>query len=150
MWCVIDCIQQKDGGIRPMAIGATLRRLVSKLCCSNLADELVSQLKPKQLSFRVKGGPEAAVHSVRTYVLLNQTAEISVKVDVKNAFNTLDRTSFLELIEEKFPAIYPYVMLHRRTFSTISPSSYRLQDANKVILSEVQSSVWESMMSFKP
>lgn len=100
---------KKDGGIRPIAIGATLRRLVSKLCCSNLTDELVSQLKPKKLGFGVKGGSEAAVHGVRTYVLQNNAAEIIVKVDVSNAFNSLDRISFLKEIEEKFPAIYPYV-----------------------------------------
>lgn len=100
---------KKDGGIRPIAIGATIRRLVSKLCCANISEELVQILKPKQIGFGVKGGAEAAIHSVRSFIRFNKSAETIIKVDVSNAFNTLDRISFLKQIEGKLPSIYPYM-----------------------------------------
>lgn len=69
---------KKDGGIRLIAIGATIRRLVAKLCCVKIAPELVKQLQPKQLGFGVNGGSEAAVHAVRTFVQQNERAEVIV------------------------------------------------------------------------
>lgn len=97
---------KKDGGIRPIAIGATIRRLVAKLCCTKIAPELVAQLKPKQ---KIWCKSEGAVDAVRTFIQQNERAEVIVKVDVSNAFNSLDRISFLADIETKFPAIYPFI-----------------------------------------
>ncbi|KAF2887933.1 hypothetical protein ILUMI_18240 [Ignelater luminosus] len=55
----------KNGGSRPIAVGSTICRLVSKLCCKEAAEVFILSFKPKQLGFLVKGGTEAAVH--RTY-----------------------------------------------------------------------------------
>jgi hypothetical protein len=33
-------LKKKDGGIRPIAVGCTLRRLVAKLGCSNIMEKL--------------------------------------------------------------------------------------------------------------
>jgi hypothetical protein len=78
-------LSKKDGGIRPIAIGSTFRRLASKLGCYYLSGEISNYLKPKQLGFGTRSGCEAAVHSVRSY-LTNYSAEVFLKIDVKNAF----------------------------------------------------------------
>jgi hypothetical protein len=68
-------LSKKDGGIRPIAIGSTFRRLASKLGCYYLSGEISNYLKPKQLGFGTRSGCEAAVHSVRSY-LTNYSAEV--------------------------------------------------------------------------
>ncbi|KAF2886365.1 hypothetical protein ILUMI_19809 [Ignelater luminosus] len=81
-------ISKKDGGIRPIAVGSTFRRLVSNLCYKQIEEVLLSSFKLKQYECLVKGGGEAAVHAVRTYLNNSFDGEVIVKDDVKNAFNS--------------------------------------------------------------
>jgi hypothetical protein len=48
------------------------------------------------------------VHSVRSY-LTNYSAEVFLKIDVKNAFNSVERDSLLLMVNKKIPLIYPYL-----------------------------------------
>jgi hypothetical protein len=48
------------------------------------------------------------VHSVRSY-LTNYSAEVFLKIDVKNAFNSVERDSLLLMVNNKIPLIYPYL-----------------------------------------
>ena len=68
-------------GIRPIAVGCTLRRLASK--------SIPEKLAPHQLGFGVGGGSEAAVHAGRVYLSHLQDDKAMVKVDFQNAFNTI-------------------------------------------------------------
>ncbi|KAL0852096.1 hypothetical protein ABMA28_000339 [Loxostege sticticalis] len=63
--------RKKDGGIRPIAVGCTFRRLAAKICCRAISDSLAAYFEPVQLGFGVKGGCEAAIHSVRTFITHN-------------------------------------------------------------------------------
>ena len=101
-------LKKKDGGIRPIAIGTTFRRLVAKICCKNISSTLTQYFQPVQLGFGSKGGCEAAVHALRTF--LNQQEEkILLKVDIKNAFNSVDRGSLLSQIKHKIPGTYKFL-----------------------------------------
>lgn len=102
-------LKKKDGGIRPIAIGSCFRRLVSKLGCRMVSEQLADYFSPNQLGFSIKGGCEAAVHSVRTYVRQNQTAEVLLKLDVRNAFNSVERDILCNMIIDKIPKLYPYL-----------------------------------------
>ena len=59
---------KKDGGIRPIAVGLTLRRLVSKIANSSAIESCTTTLAPTQLGVGVKGGAEALIHSARLYL----------------------------------------------------------------------------------
>ena len=59
---------KKDGGIRPIAVGNTFRRITAKICSRQLYKSVVPALQPFQLGFGTKCGSEAAVHSTRTYL----------------------------------------------------------------------------------
>ena len=59
-------LSKKDGGIRPIAVGCTLRLLVAKAACSAVRDRVTERLAPLQLGFGVKQGAEAAVHAARS------------------------------------------------------------------------------------
>ncbi|KAI5645635.1 reverse transcriptase (RNA-dependent DNA polymerase) domain-containing protein [Phthorimaea operculella] len=101
-------LKKKDGGIRPIAVGSTLRRIASKICCKKVLPQLSSRFQPIQLGFGSKGGCEAAVHATRTY-LENNSGEVLIKVDVRNAFNSVDRGALLREIKEFLPALFPFL-----------------------------------------
>ena len=56
-------LRKPDGGIRPIAIGTTYRRLATKLALWPLREQLGDQLRPLQLGYGTAGGCEAA-HTV--------------------------------------------------------------------------------------
>lgn len=62
---------KKDGGIRPIAIGSTIRRLVAKLGCRSVKNELASYLQPVQVGFGTPLGCEAAIHATRAFAFEN-------------------------------------------------------------------------------
>ncbi|KAL0841226.1 hypothetical protein ABMA28_014960 [Loxostege sticticalis] len=101
-------LKKKDGGIRPIAVGSTFRRIASKICCKHIAASVAADFQPVQLGFGIKGGCEAAVHAVRTFLSLN-AGEVVLKVDVKNAFNSADRGTLLTQALDKSPLIYNYL-----------------------------------------
>ena len=81
-------LAKKDDGVRPIAVGCTLRRLAAKVASLKVRDEMAALLAPHQLGYGVRGGAEAAVHAARLYVRdLEQRCVL--KLDFKNAFNTL-------------------------------------------------------------
>ena len=59
---------KKDGGLRPIAVGLTLRRLVAKVACRIASAECIAYLKPRQLGAGVKAGAEALAHGARHYL----------------------------------------------------------------------------------
>jgi hypothetical protein len=55
-------------------------------------------LAPRKLGFGVTRGIETAVRAARCYVDNMQQCELFLKIDSKNAFNTLRRDSILEAV----------------------------------------------------
>ena len=88
-------LAKKSGGIRPIAVGMSLRRVVSK-CCSYIGSaQLAQYFSPWQLGVGAKGGCEAAVHATRRYLQSITTDKVVVKLDFSNAFNSLHRSDML-------------------------------------------------------
>src|SRR5689334_16214642 len=56
---------KNGGGLRPIAIGETIRRLVSKCCCDATTEEAKVIFGPLQVGVATQGGAEASVHAVR-------------------------------------------------------------------------------------
>lgn len=103
-------LTKKDGGLRPIAIGTTIRRLTLKIACFSVKMDMINYLLPHQVGFGVKFGCEGAVHAVRTYVLHPRNArKLVLRVDIKNAFNSVERDVMLAEIKNKTPQIYHYL-----------------------------------------
>ena len=113
-------LPKKDGGIRPIAVGQTLRRLTSKLVNSYATERLVTSLSPIQLGVGVSGGVEAAVHAARQYVTHLDSDTSVVKLDFRNAFNTVRRDAIMEAVSASVPEIYNYVHASYATSSNLS------------------------------
>ena len=121
-------MEKKDGGIRPIAVGCTLRRLVAKIAGNKVTDNMSSLLAPRQLGFGVKGGAEAAVHAARQYLHSLPPDMLLLKLDFSNAFNSIRRDKMLLAVKKLVPELYPLV---HSAYS--SPSSLFWGD--KIILS---------------
>ena len=57
-----------EGGIRPIAVGNTLRRLAANCACPHMLNSLEVSLAPRQLGYGSPLGCEAAVHAARSYL----------------------------------------------------------------------------------
>ena len=103
-------LSKKDGGIRPIAVGCSLRRIAAKLCMHKVKDECKIKFLPHQLGVGVTSGAESSIHVCRKYVKYNHsTSKVLLKVDFKNAFNLLRRDGMLQLVKTNFPRLFPMV-----------------------------------------
>jgi len=102
-------LMKKDGGVRPIAVGEVIRRLVSRACCAALnTSEFFLELG--QVGVGVKGGAEAAVQAVRLAITPSAGVDslVVLKVDFENAFNAADRLAILKELEFNFPQLVPW------------------------------------------
>ena len=100
---------KKDGGVRPIAVGVTLRRLAAKVACTSATEDCLAYLKPRQLGVGVKGGAEALVHGARRYLDNLPVNHVFVKLDFSNAFNSVRRDAMREAVALHAPSLLGYV-----------------------------------------
>ena len=74
-------LQKKAGGIRPIAIGYALRRLVAKCASTFAITKLENLFAPLQVGVGVPGGCEAAVHATRRFVASMPSGYMVTKLD---------------------------------------------------------------------
>ena len=99
-------LNKKSGGVRPIAVGCTLRCLVAKVAGFSVVDNMAALLAPRQLGYGVRGGAEAAVHAARSFLSDMDPDAARVKLDFSNAFR---RDCMLEAVCAYAPTIYPLV-----------------------------------------
>ena len=66
-------------------------------------------LAPRQLGFGVPHGMEAAIHASRIYLCSLQPDQVLMKVDFKNAFNSVCRDKMMLAVKEFIPELFPFV-----------------------------------------
>ena len=103
----------KNPGVRPIGIGEILRRLIGKAIGWCLKNEIQETAGPLQASTGLKGGAEAAIHSMRLIYEKEET-EAVILIDASNAFNSLNRQVALHNIQYICPQ-----------FATILINTYR-------------------------
>ena len=105
----LTALNKKDGGVWPIAVGCTLRRLVAKTASMAVIHRMGSLLSPLQLGYGTLLGAEAAAHSARLYLKDLPPDHVLVKLNFKNAFNTDRRDKVLEAASEFIPELFPYL-----------------------------------------
>ena len=95
-------LNKKSEGIRPIAVGVTLRRLASKCANTHGAARMAPLFGPRLLGVGIRGGCEAAIHSAPDHIM--------VKVDFANAFNSLHRSDMLLSIRDRLPELYAFCL----------------------------------------
>ena len=94
----LTALLKKQGGIRPIAVGEVLRRLISRLCCSAVKADLPDTFLPYgQVGVGVPGGLDAAIHALSSCIARygSDPSLCCLKIDMTNAFNECSRVSFL-------------------------------------------------------
>ena len=111
----LTALYKKQGqeGIRPIAVGETLRRLISRVCCAAVQSKLPTIfLSYKQVGVGVSGGLEAVIHTLNYFINSNDNnpSLCCLNIDMANAFNNCDRHSFLNRLQRELPELYSWVL----------------------------------------
>ena len=104
--------KKKDGGYRPIAVGNTIRRLVSKCIAYAVAGRAAAILRPYQYGVGVRGGCEGLIHATRALMDDEEVQDESkwlLQVDFENAFNLLDRGKMMLEVRKHLPDIAYWV-----------------------------------------
>ena len=131
-------LEKKSGGIRPIAVGFTWRRLAAKCANSFATAKLRETLSPIQLGVGVKGGCEAAVHATRRFLLSMPGSYVVAKLDFTNAFNSIRKTACLRLsrcMSRRSCSSVTHLTRDQQTSSTTSTPSVLRKGSNKATLS---------------
>lgn len=104
-------LNKKDGGIRPIAVGSTFRRLIAKAACKAVTAKMAVRFLPTQLGFGVPRATEAAAHAARRFIADLQPGHGLLKLDFSNAFNTVRREAMFEAVRDELPELYPFVYM---------------------------------------
>ena len=113
-------LQKPDGGVRPIAVGNSIRRMVAKAAGILVGERIGNKLRPVQLGYGSSGGCEAAVHATRRFL------------SNKNAFNSLRRDRLLEVIKSELPELYPFIWQAYSSSSTLFFGDILIQFASGV------------------
>ena len=97
----------KRPGIRPIGIGETLRRILSKVVCLITRTDAEEVCGSSQLCAGVPCSIEGAIHSARD--MFNSHDWGLLMVDARNAFNSLNRSSLLWNIRILWPRASRFV-----------------------------------------
>ena len=124
--------QKKDGGIRPIAVGQTLRRLVAKCISSRVTHSIESELAPLQLGCGVPLGCEAAAHATRLYLQSMPSNHLLAKLNFRNAFNSLRRNKMLRAVCETAPELFDFVNAANEHPSFLFCGEHTLESAEGV------------------
>ena len=93
--CRLIALSKPDGGLRPIAIGETLRRLLGKIIIGKVANDARLDLEPIQVGVGTSNGGVAVYHSANAFHELNPEG-VLINIDLKNAFNTMSRVAMFE------------------------------------------------------
>ena len=106
-------LRKRSGGVRPIAVGESLRRLAAKMLMQRVGDQAATLLRPTQLGVSVRGGVEALVHTVAHAVREHgEDGRIGLlSLDFENAFNLINRQALIRAVHQHFPEILGYVRL---------------------------------------
>ncbi|KAJ0538826.1 putative reverse transcriptase domain-containing protein [Helianthus annuus] len=100
-----------DNGIRPIAVGAIWRRLVSKAAMRGVGKEMAKYLGDFQFGVGIPSGAEAVLHSANRFLnMFHSDGSLAmITVDFSNAFNLVDRTALLSEVRTRCPSISLWV-----------------------------------------
>ena len=97
----------KKNGVRPIAIGEVLRRLVSKCLIAATLPQAIECLSPLQLGVGIPRASQTIIHAVNIH--LSSPSFDAVKptllVDFSNAFNSIDRSAMFSEIRQRLPSL---------------------------------------------
>ena len=100
----ILALPKLDGGVRPIACGSVIRRLAARAVCKALKDELVASCSELQYAVGVPAGAEKLQKTLTTLAEMQPNA-VFLKLDFRNAFNTVSRSEVTAAVRAHCPQL---------------------------------------------
>ena len=125
-------LRKKGGGIRPIAVGQTLRRLAAKCAGFRMVESMGASLAPQQLGYGVPLGGEAAAHAARRFLDSMSPGQLLLKLDFRNAFNSLRRDKMLTVVKDVAPDLFRFVSSAYERPSSLFYGDHIIQSAEGV------------------
>jgi hypothetical protein len=128
-------LPKDQGGLRPVAIGMTYRKIAAAVQCNYLGDAPSKLLGDANFGIlKQESGIEAIIHTVRLQLERDVLDSDILFLDFTNAFNRVDRGAFLTLISEHFPELFPYASM---CYLSNSEIWLKIQDSARSLASEI-------------
>ena len=88
-------LRKRDNGVRPVAVGETLRRMTGSMLLARNKTAIRTLLLPHQLGVATSSGCEAIIHAARHFADThgNDDRIAMLQVDLANAFNLISRAA---------------------------------------------------------
>jgi len=110
--CLHHPAEEEGLGVRPIAVGDTLRRLTAKwLLATSQGRSATAALAPLKTAF-AKGSPSDLVAmgvQALADTLYGSTRWLLLQLDLQNAFNYVHRPAILTALEQRCPSMLPWV-----------------------------------------
>ncbi|KAL0214375.1 hypothetical protein P9112_006559 [Eukaryota sp. TZLM1-RC] len=94
----------KPDGIRPIAVGESLSRLLASIVFDRVKDKASAFLNPHQFGIKTIDGASVAAIASDTFFNAEENNFI-FNLDFKNAFNSVKREAIFEVIKSDFPEL---------------------------------------------
>ena len=129
---LIPLIQKKDTTdgkspklkLRPIVIGDTARRILVRAYDSKIREDVPALCSNHQLNV-LQGGYDVGIHAARAALKkCPQNGNCALKVDFRNAYNSIKRNFFLELIAAWVRSYY----LVRGFFTHCHPKLFQMKE----------------------
>ena len=115
------CLMKPDGGIRPIAMGMTLRRLSAKCVMFDLNDFCAKEFQPSQVGVGTPKGAEAAVHALRSYLYEDSNENKVLVMSCSDYGKNYDYSKHLSKVEMHF-----FFLHFANTFTSTLQNSLRV------------------------
>ena len=107
-------LKKKDGGVRPIAVGETIRRVVGKCLLQTEEVKMESaSLQPRQCGVGVRNAAEMVGMGLQRLVQSRAADGANdyaiLQVDMRNAFNSISRDAVLRGCLKKVPSAYNWL-----------------------------------------
>ena len=106
--CMIALAKPGSTDVRPIAMGGTLSKLISRTIQRSKQKAFDAVFRPTQYGVGLRRGTETIFHYTREALSRNPNW-ILIKIDFHNAFNEVHRQAILEAMLIYFPELYSWV-----------------------------------------
>ena len=131
-------LPKKNNGVRPISVGEVLYRLASAYLSDLVSSRLPEIFPTVQKGVGVSGGSDRALHvtQLSLELLCRKCDPVVLAVDVRNAFNCIDRAAIAHAILDH-PQLH--VLWHFFSWSYSEPSDLLVYDGDGALAATVQS-----------